>query len=100
MDWLKNLADPLAPWKFYVDVAAAAFAFIAASFWLRASLIKTPSELSLFQHLPLDGSFEGDVAKVAAGIGKQSRLNAWAAGFTAVAAVLTGISILIGTRWG
>jgi hypothetical protein len=30
---------------------------------------------------------------------RQSRLNAMAAGFAAVAAILTGFSVLIGTRW-
>lgn len=100
MDRLKELADPLAPWKFYIDVGSAICAFIAAAFWLRASLVRTPAQLRHFVHMPLEGPFQGDVAKVAAGVAKQSKLNAWAAGFAATAAVLTGISVLIGTRWG
>lgn len=42
MGWLKELVDPLAPWKFYLDLLTAICAFVAASFWLRVSLVKTP----------------------------------------------------------
>jgi hypothetical protein len=47
VDWemLKQLVGPLAPWKVYIDAAAAVSAFVAASLWLKASLIKMPAEI-------------------------------------------------------
>jgi hypothetical protein len=94
------LIEPLAEWKFAIDVAGAVCAFIAAGFWLRASLVKTPKELRRLIHMPPSGPIEGDLADLARGVSAQSRWNALAATFAAAAAVMTGMSVLIGTRWG
>jgi hypothetical protein len=91
--------EPLSAWKFWLDMASAVCAFGAALFWLRASLVKGPGEVRHAFHLPLEGSWEGDVPDAVTAMAKQSRLNAWAAGFAAVAAMLTALSVLIGTRW-
>lgn len=93
------LVEALAPWKFIIDIAAAACAFVAAVCWLRASLVKMPKELRHLFHMTRQGPFEGDVADIFKGVLEQSRWNAYAAMFAAVAAILTGISVLIGTRW-
>jgi hypothetical protein len=100
IDYIRHLVEPAAPWKFAIDVAAAMFAFVAAFFWLRASLVKTPTELRHVVHFPLEGPIEGDIATLMRAVGKQSHLNTWAAGLSAVAALLSGVSIFIGSRWG
>jgi hypothetical protein len=91
--------EPLAMWKFWIDMASAACALGAALFWLRASLVKGPTEVRHAFHLPHEGPWEGDVPDAVKAMAKQSRLNAWAAGFAALAAVLTALSVVIGTRW-
>jgi hypothetical protein len=86
--------------KFWIDLFSAFSALGAASFWLKASLIKTPREIPHTKNLRmLDGDFGSGVLKLANGVSIQSRLNAYAAAFAALAAVLTAISVLIGTRW-
>jgi hypothetical protein len=100
MDRLKEMIELLAPWKFWVDVSAASFAVCAAITWFRASVVKTPKVVRHVLHMPMDGPFEGDVADAVVGLHKQSILNAWAAAFSGVAAILTAVSVLIGTRWG
>jgi hypothetical protein len=97
--WLQSLSDALAPWKLWVDGLGAFAALIAASFWFGASLVRTPRTLRHLIHLRLDGEFEGDIADLAKGVAKQSRLNALAAVFAGIAALLTSVSVLIGTRW-
>jgi hypothetical protein len=92
-----SLIELLAPWKFAVNIAAAACALCAAACWLRASLAKMPKELRHLFHLSLEGPFWGDLADLPKGVLKQSQWNAHAAG---AAAILTGISALIGIRWG
>lgn len=92
--------EPLASWKFYIDMVSAICAFGAGLFWLRASLVRTPTTIRKPKNLSmLDGEFGRDVSDVALGIARQGRLNAVAAAFASVAAVLTGLSVLIGTRW-
>jgi hypothetical protein len=90
--------EPLAALKFYIDVVSAACALGAALFWLRASLVKGPKEVRHAFH-QTDEGWRGDVPDAVRAMAKQSRLNAWAAGFAAVAAVLTALSVVIGTRW-
>jgi hypothetical protein len=99
-EWIRQLVEPLAPWKFSIDIATAFFAFAAASFWLLASLVKTPTTLRHPFHFPLEGPIEGDVANLMKAVGKQSNLNKWAAILSAIAAFLSGVGIFIGTRWG
>jgi hypothetical protein len=92
--------EPLAPSKFWIDMASAACALGAALFWLRASLVRTPTTIRKPKNLSmLDGEFGRDVSDVALGIARQGRLNAVAAAFASVAAVLTALSVVIGTRW-
>jgi len=80
--------------KLIVDLAAAACAFGAAAFWWIASNIGMPADGRIqFVH----PDFENAVLSVTR---RQSYWNSWAARVAAVAAVLTGISVLIGTRWG
>lgn len=94
------LIEPLAAYKLWIDLSAALATFVAAGFWLRASLIKAPKEVWHAFHIPSEGPLKGDVPEAIEALAKQSRLNSFAAGFAALAAVLTGISTLIGTRWG
>jgi hypothetical protein len=70
-------------------------AFVAAVIWLRAALVKTPDKLTHLIHSPIDGSegLEGELADLARGVRRQGYLNAWAAAWTAGAALLQGISI-------
>lgn len=99
MAWLQCLSDTLAPVKAWVDGGSAVAAFAAAVFWFWASVIKQEMPRQGFE-LPPTGVSHGDIATLLVVIRKQSRLNAWAAGFAGVAAGLTGLSVLIGTRWG
>jgi hypothetical protein len=86
------LVEPFAAWTFWIDLASAVCAFGAAAFWLKASLVKMPGGPIHLVH----PHFEKAVLDVTR---RQSRLNSLAAAFAAVAALLTGFSVLIGTRW-
>ncbi len=80
MERLYALVEFFAPYKFWMDFMSAISAFIAAGFWLRASLVKTPSEIPKARNLSmLDGPFGDAVTGLAKGVIAQSRLNAWAA---------------------
>ena len=74
--------------------------FIAAIIWLVAAFVRTPKKLTHLIHSPLDGGsgFEGDLAVLAKGVRKQSMLNAWAAGFTALAVILQAIASYLLTQ--
>jgi hypothetical protein len=92
--------EPLAAWKFYIDMVSAAGALGAGLFWLRASLVRTPTTIRHPKNLSmLNGEFGRDVSDVALGIARQGRLNAVAAAFASAAALLTALSVVIGTRW-
>jgi hypothetical protein len=55
-------------------------ALVAAGLWFWASRTKTPKELRSLIHSSIGGgAFEGDLADLARGVSKQSRLNAYAA---------------------
>jgi hypothetical protein len=86
------LIEPFVPWKFWIDLASAAAAFGAAAFWLRASVVRMPGGPIHLVH----PYFEEAVLRVTR---QQSWFNSVAAAFAAAAAILTGFSILIGTRW-
>lgn len=92
--------EPLAAWKFWIDMGSAASAFGAGLFWLRASLVRTPTTIRHPKNLSmLNGEFGRDVSDVALGIARQGRLNAVAAAFASVAALLSALSVVIGTRY-
>lgn len=94
------LIEPLAPWKNWVDGGAALFALGAAVLWFLASVTKVPRELTRGFELPATGVQHGDIAAILIALGHQSRLNAWAAGCAGVSALLVGLGVMIGTRWG
>jgi hypothetical protein len=101
MEWMQGIVEPLAPWKFGIDLGSALCAFAAGLLWLRGSLVRTPRELSDTANLAmLNGQFGREVAEIARGVARQARLNAVAAAFASATAVLTGVSVLIGIRWG
>jgi hypothetical protein len=79
---------------------AAVCAFDAALFWFSASIWKlSKKERALIKYAG-QGPIERDLWEVAHLSAKQSRLNAIAFVFAGLAAVLSGVSALIGTRWG
>jgi hypothetical protein len=69
---------------------AAALAFLAAFFWLWASLVPIPSKLTQII-VDDETGFEGELVDLFTGASKQSRWNARAAFCAALAAVLEGI---------
>jgi hypothetical protein len=94
------MIELLAPWKFWIDVTAAFCAFGAALFWFSASIWKlSKKERALIKYAGQD-PIEGDLWEVAHLSAKQSRLNAIASVFAGLAALVSGVSVLIGTRWG
>jgi hypothetical protein len=94
------LIEPLALWKFWIDMGSAACALGAGLFWLRASVVRTPAKFQPPNNFNvLDGAFASDVIDLANKLRKQSRLNALAAGFACAAAVLVALSAVIGNRW-
>jgi hypothetical protein len=92
------LIEPLAPWKFWIDLLAAGCAFGAALLWLRASVVEVTLPEQGFE-LPPTGMQPHDLSGLVASIGVQSRLNARAAMFAAASACITGVSVMIGTHW-
>jgi uncharacterized membrane protein YbaN (DUF454 family) len=99
MQWLRVLTEPLALWKFWIDMSSAGFGVLAAACWLRASLVRTPRLIRDLMNQPIGGPLGGDTAELTTGIRRQSKWNAWAAALAAAAALLTAVSVLIGTRW-
>ncbi len=85
--------EPLAPYKFWFDLAAVISAALTAYLWWKASLVKMPDGPIAMVH----PQFEFAVMDVTR---TQSKWNAWAAKASAVAAALTGLSVLVGSRWG
>jgi hypothetical protein len=78
------LIEPLAPWKFWIDVCSAGTAFLAGNFWPRASLVRGPKEVRHAFHAPLEGPLKGYLPEAVEAMEKQSRLNARAAAFAAL----------------
>ena len=74
--------------KFLVDIVAASAALLAAWFWWRASIIRMPPGPIQFVH----PHFENAVIQM---VQSQGRRNAIAATWSAVAAGLTGFSVLL-----
>jgi hypothetical protein len=69
-------------------------------FWFSASIWKlSKKERALIKYAGQD-AIEGDLWDVAHLSAKQSRLNAIASVFAGLADLLSGVSALIGTRWG
>jgi hypothetical protein len=85
--------EPLAPYKFWVDMAAVISAGLTAYLWWKASLVKMPGGPIALVH----PHFEHAIMDVTR---RQSEWNARAAKASALAAALTGLSVLVGTRWG
>jgi hypothetical protein len=73
----------------WTQIASGVAAFAAALIWLRAALTKLP---------PLPASPQNIDAFYAAAV-LQSRLNAWAAGWTAVVAILQFFIAFMPTCW-
>jgi hypothetical protein len=96
----KAVIEALAPYEFYIGLAAVVCSFVSAGFWIRASLVRTPRELWHAIHMPLSGPMQGDLGNLVEGVYTQSRWNSRAALFAAMASVLTGVTLLIGVRWG
>jgi hypothetical protein len=76
----------LAPWNFWFDSGAAISAFVTAIFWLCASQVKMPPAGLEFVH----PQFERAIMDMAR---RQNRLNSWAAGFSALTALLTSFGV-------
>lgn len=81
----QTVIEPLAAWKNWIDGAAAICTFIAAAYWFNAPVMKL---------------LDSDIAIILIASGKESRPNARAAGFAGSSAILVGLSVVIGTRWG
>jgi hypothetical protein len=77
--WITPLHD-------WFENGAGISAFAAACLWLRASRVKIPNDQISFAH-PI---FEKTILDIAR---RQSRWNAWAAGFSALAAFLTFLGV-------
>ncbi len=92
------LIEPLAPWKFWIDLLAAICALGAAVLWLWASMVKVTLPEQGFE-LPPMGLQPHDLSGLVSSIGMQSRHNARAAMFAAASACITALSVMVGTRW-
>lgn len=79
------------------DLGMVVCSFLAAVFWLRASLVKAPRDILIFAIIS-DGGIpaEGDVADAVRAMWTQSQWNAIAAGCACAGALLLGVSTLIG----
>jgi hypothetical protein len=89
----------LVPYQFWIGISAAIFSFVSTLVWIIASRVVTPKNLNAAIYVRND-RIEGDLAELVRGVYRQTERNALAAGFTAIAAILTGIYVLIGVRLG
>lgn len=84
-----------------IQILSAVFAFAAAAFWLKASIDHAPDRVAAAMKsrggMDIYGS---DLTKVVDALVQQGRLNAYAAGCAAIAALLQGISIVgVALKW-
>jgi hypothetical protein len=95
------MIELLAPWMSRIDVNDRRLCIRrAALFWFSASIWKlSKKERAVIKYAGQD-PIEGDLWEVAHLSAQQSRLNAIASVFAGLAALLSGVSALIGTRWG
>ena len=82
----------ITPYHNWFDWTAAASSLFAAFFWLRASLVKMPGGPIHLVH----PHFEVAIMEVTS---RQSRLNAWAAGFAALAAFISALGMGTAKFW-
>jgi hypothetical protein len=86
--------------KWICDWGVVLCSFLAAACWLRASLVRSPKEAGLKGALADVGPAMLLVDAAVKAMWTQSRWNAVAATFAAVAAILLGVSTNIGVLWG
>ena len=86
--------------EFQTQIMSAACAFAAAIIWWRASRKKAPSELTQAHVEAVHGDIIPILDKLMVAVASQSRLNALAAGFAAVAAILQVALTFMPTYWG
>ena len=86
--------------EFPTQIGSVACAFAAAIIWWRASRKKVPSELTQTRVEAMHGDIVPVLDKLMVAIASQSRLNALAAGFAAVAAILQVALAFMPTCWG
>ena len=79
---------------FMCNLASAVAAFVAAVFWFRSAKVKYPSELIGFN--PLGGPAHIDTKPLVTAARESGRLNKVAARWSAGAAGLLAVSIIIG----
>jgi hypothetical protein len=85
---------------FTIQLASAGFGVTAAIVWWSASRIKTPPEITQDQAAALEGDILPILTRLMRGVVTQSRLNARAASFAAVAAILQVLDAFMPTCWG
>jgi hypothetical protein len=81
------------------EYGSALFAFLAAGFWFATYLVRLPQEIVEVDVARAENSEPktiDDFTRLTRGLKNQSRLNAWAAAFAGVSAVLQGFATFIG----
>jgi len=83
----------------WFQFASGVFAMIAAIIWLLASRLRAPSELTQRHVLDVQGDIIPILDRLMKAVASQSRMNAWAALFAALAAFCQLPQAFMPTCW-